>query len=229
MTRERADVLSTLAVLAAVLVLLGAVAAYAACLATAQPRALERLDDRGRGGDGPRPAPEPASAPSGGLGGGAIAGALERALLARMSGARHCREAPGGCEARVRRIAVAVAHEANRAGVDPWLVIAVILTESGGNSDAIGRSHGELGLMQLHPEGRWARAALAACTQRDYGARERCRGVHLLRQGVALLARCVSRYGLEPGLAAYHSGRRDSERGLAYARRILRLRAEMAE
>lgn len=79
MTRERADVLSTLCVLAAVLVLLAAISAWGAYLAAAQP-VLERLDDRSRGGDGPRSAPEPQSTPSGGLGSPTIAGALERAL-----------------------------------------------------------------------------------------------------------------------------------------------------
>lgn len=227
MTLARADLVSTLLVLAVTLLLASWAAWWWAALAAGQP-GLERPDDRGRREDGPRQAPELVTPPSGGLGGVAIAGALERVLLARMAGALHCREAPGGCAARVARLARAIAHESSRAGADPWLVAAVVLTESGGHPGAIGRSAGELGLMQLHPAGRWARTALAACTQRDYTARERCRGVHLLRQGVALLARCLSRYGREPGLAAYHTGRRDSERGLAYARRVWRLRDVLA-
>lgn len=159
-----------------------------------------------------------------------IVGGLERALLAHVtldaaSGrvAGHCRSAPGGCAARIRRIAVAIAHESALAGVDPWLVAAQATIESGLNSDALGRA-GELGLLQLHPRGAAARRALAACARET--DRRRC-GVHLVREGVRLLASAIARHGLEGGLAAYNAGRADSERGRAYARRVLRRRDEL--
>src|SRR5690606_30016581 len=49
---------------------------------------------------------------------------------------------------RIERVAV---HYAERYGVDPQLVLAIIETESSFNPNAVGTSHREIGLMQLHP------------------------------------------------------------------------------
>lgn len=176
--------------------------------------------------------------------GGVVVAALERALLAHAthpeSGhvAPHCARAPGGCAARIGRIARAIVAECTRAGCDPWLIAAIATVESSLDSGAVGRA-GELGLLQLHPAGPAARRALAACHEdratitrrgapRDPRSLERCRGIQLLRQGIWLLGWTIGRCGSrEAGLAAYNAGRCDggrSRRGLAYARRVLRQR-----
>lgn len=45
-----------------------------------------------------------------------------------------------------------VEQVAPKHGMDPKLVIAIIAVESNFNPKAIGKSHGEVGLMQLHPK-----------------------------------------------------------------------------
>lgn len=51
-------------------------------------------------------------------------------------------------ESEIRKVAT---QQAMEAGLDPQLVLAVIEVESSFNPKAVGQSHGEIGLMQLHP------------------------------------------------------------------------------
>lgn len=48
-------------------------------------------------------------------------------------------------------IAAAVAAASIKYGLDPRLIHTIIDIESSGNPNAIGRTHGELGLMQIRP------------------------------------------------------------------------------
>src|SRR5574341_81211 len=94
---------------------------------------------------------------------------IEAALLAHLtlgSGhhVRHCRGAFGGCRARVRRMAALFVRAGRDHQIDPWLLAALSLRESGGNPDAIG-ARGELGLMQLNPRSRAGTLAARLCSE----------------------------------------------------------------
>lgn len=54
-------------------------------------------------------------------------------------------------ESRQRIVKIAT-KAASEHGLDPKLVLAIIEVESNFNPKAVGRTHGELGLMQLRPE-----------------------------------------------------------------------------
>lgn len=151
---------------------------------------------------------------------------LERALLSfvtlddRGHVANHCAHAPRGCAARIHRIAVAFTAAGHFYEVDPWLIAAIATRESGLNPDALGRSHGELGLLQLHPQGVAARYA------RQEAAHGVDWGTALVRGGVWLLATCLLReHGDVPrALARYHTGHTGSHAGEVYARLVLERR-----
>ena len=101
----------------------------------------------------------------------AVSAALERAFDARLTiwtrpdGARvhayHCRSAAGGCRARIHHYAERIAEFSSEEQVDPFLVAAIVLRESGLNPFAEGTA-GERGIVQLHPEGRRSRRRLRA-------------------------------------------------------------------
>lgn len=151
---------------------------------------------------------------------------LEAALLERLAvwtrpdGGRiyiaHCRRAPRGCEDRVRRYAHAFVDAGAEHGVDPWLLAAIAMHESGLSPGAVG-SRGERGIMQLHPGARWGLEAARAC-RRD---RERCTEASV-GIAAALLRRAIDRCGGEAAaLGMYNSGRC---RVTGYSERVLRRR-----
>jgi len=94
------------------------------------------------------------------------------------------------------RLEELVQTTANRHGVDPNLVRAVIETESGGNPSAVSRK-GAVGLMQLMPT-----TALELGVRNMYSAQEN------LEAGVRYLHTLLIRYGgdLDRALAAYNAG-----------------------
>jgi transglycosylase-like protein with SLT domain len=94
------------------------------------------------------------------------------------------------------RLEELVQTTANRHGVDPNLVRAVIQTESGGNPSAVSRK-GAVGLMQLMPT-----TALELGVRNMYNAQEN------LEAGVRYLHTLLIRYGgdLDRALAAYNAG-----------------------
>lgn len=94
------------------------------------------------------------------------------------------------------RLEELVRTTANRHGVDPNLVRAVIETESGGNPSAVSRK-GAVGLMQLMPT-----TALELGVRNMYSAQEN------LEAGVRYLHTLLERYGgdLDRALAAYNAG-----------------------
>lgn len=130
--------------------------------------------------------------------------------------AHHCRTAPGGCEARLRAIALEMIRAGRAHGVDPWLLAAMAYRESGLNPDAIG-AVGEVGVLQLHPRSARGRRAIAARAR----APSRCTAavIWLAAEGLtASLARC----GSEPAaLGAYNRGHCGAT---SYSARVLRQR-----
>lgn len=161
-----------------------------------------------------------------------VAGELERALEERMLigvrvdgeriHVRHCRRAPGGCEARARRLARLFVDAGARHRVDAVVLAAIALKESGLDSRAVGRA-GELGLMQLHPRSPWGARARARCA----AGGEACDRV-VVDEAAALLATAIARCAeLDRALAMYNTGRCRSDRGALYARRVLRIRDEI--
>jgi membrane-bound lytic murein transglycosylase MltF len=144
--------------------------------------------------------------------------ALRNALLTRIRVGHtyiaHCRRAKGGCEQRVNELAVLLTHAAERYELDPYLLAALAIRESGLNPDAKG-AVGELGLMQLHPysapgvRARWVcKRAPRDCTRAVVFEA----AAHLRTQ----LRRCG---GLEYALTAYNCGTCGSS---DYARRVVR-------
>lgn len=140
----------------------------------------------------------------------------ERPSDGRVVYVHHCRTAPGGCDARLRAIALEMIRAGRIHGVDPWLLAAMAYRESGLNPDAIG-AVGEVGVLQLHPRSARGRRALAACAR----APSRCTAavIWLAAEG---LAASIARCGSEPAaLGAYNRGHCGAT---SYSTRVLRQR-----
>jgi soluble lytic murein transglycosylase-like protein len=87
-----------------------------------------------------------------------------------------------------------IAGAADRHGVDPALVRAVMAAESGGNPQA--RSPvGAMGLMQLMPG-----------TAKDLGVANAYDPAQNVEGGTKYLARLTEKFGVERGVAAYNAG-----------------------
>jgi hypothetical protein len=142
---------------------------------------------------------------------------------------RHCRKAPEGCPMRIATFSRYFVEASRIHDIDPWLVAAMAVAESGLNPFARG-PNGELGLLQIHPRNKRARRLRFA---RDAKYRNRCRDVvgacqrELVVELVGELARVVEHCGgLEAGLGAYNTGRCDPDVG--YVRKVLRIRKKLA-
>lgn len=166
---------------------------------------------------------------------GPMAVALARALTERLTvwrgGARrvyvrHCRRARSGCRARLVAFSRIIVQAAERHGVDPFLVAAMALRESGLNPFAEG-GIGERGLVQLHPRGVGSRVRFVQnenyrrrC-ERDPGACQE----EVLDIGTELVARSIARCGsVEEGLGCYNSGVCQTT---SYSRRVLEERENL--
>ncbi|MCB9626715.1 MAG: transglycosylase SLT domain-containing protein [Sandaracinaceae bacterium] len=146
----------------------------------------------------------------------------------RRTYASHCRAAPGGCRARIALYARLIARLSLEQDVDPFLVAAVVLRESGLNPFAEG-SVGERGIVQLHPRG--AGSDVEFVQSEPY--RRRCRATvdacqgEVLRVGIELLANSIRRCGgVEAGLGMYNGGTCQST---SYSRRVLSERSRLLE
>lgn len=121
---------------------------------------------------------------------------------------RRCREGPVDCEARLRAFASLILEIAPRHGIDPLLLAAMALRESGLDPAALGRNR-EAGIVQLHPRGAGRNIRFV----RDATYRNRCqRRVdacqrEVLEHGALTLEQGIERCGgLRGGLGAYASG-----------------------
>lgn len=126
----------------------------------------------------------------------------------------HCRAAHGGCGARARRMAALFVRAGTAHHLDPWLLVALAIRESGANPDAVG-ARGELGLLQLHPESRAGRLATRLCAESP----GECPWI-LVDAASRVLRASIDRCGDEGrGLVRYHGGRCGEPD--AYARSVL--------
>jgi hypothetical protein len=132
------------------------------------------------------------------------------------------------CRLRLEAFARIVSAAAGRHDLDPWLLLAVAVRESGLYPHAEGAA-GERGIVQLHPRGVGSRARFVrddlyfrACRRRFDG----CQG-EVVELGAAHLAGWVLRCGGEAaGLGGYNRGR-CGETG--YSRRVMVLRQSLQE
>jgi hypothetical protein len=156
---------------------------------------------------------------------------LARALDARLTvwkteggrviHARHCRSVRQGCRARIVTFAQWMVEVADDNRIDPFLLAAMAMRESGLDPFAEG-GVGELGLIQLHPRG----VGRGVKFVRSEAYRRHCRATpgacqrEVLEAGARLVARCIEQCGgVAAGLGAYNSGHCGEN---AYARRVLR-------
>lgn len=147
------------------------------------------------------------------------AGGLAHALVARLTVwtrpdgtpvlARRCRRGPVPCRERLAVFAGLIEDAARRHGLDPFLLAALAMRESGLDPSAIGR-RGEAGLVQLHPRG----AGRGIRYVHDAAYRESCQErldacqAPVLERGAEALAEAVRECGsLRAGLGRYASGR----------------------
>lgn len=142
--------------------------------------------------------------------------------------ASHCRVAPGGCRARIALYARLIADISQEQDVDPFLVAAVVLRESGLNPFAEG-GVGERGIVQLHPQGAGRDVEFVQSEpyrRRCRSAPDTCQG-EVLRVGIALLANAIRRCGgVDEGLGMYNGGTCEST---SYSRRVLTERSRLLE
>lgn len=122
----------------------------------------------------------------------------------------HCRRAPKGCRARLEAFATYFVEAGDAHGVDPWLLAAAALRESGMNPFAVGRA-GEVGILQMHPRNKHARRLRFV---RDPKYRKRCeREVgacqrELVDEAAGVMSRSIEICGdVETGLGMYNTGR----------------------
>jgi hypothetical protein len=159
---------------------------------------------------------------------------LQSALLTRVAvstnkrtgrtvPAFHCRHAAEGCEARLGRFAGYLVSAGQQHGIDPWLMAAMALRESGLNPFAQG-AIGELGILQINPGRRDARQVRFI---RDEWYRKRCRREpgacqqEVVNHAARVLARSLQlcKGDVEAALGAYNTGRCNGNK--RYTERIL--------
>lgn len=137
--------------------------------------------------------------------------------------ASHCRHAVGGCEERLARFAHYLVDAGRVHGIDPWLMAAMALKESGLNPFAMG-AVGELGILQINPGRRDAKTVRFI---QDEWYRKRCRkepgncqreivehAAHVLSRSLELCGGDVSK-----ALGAYNTGKCGGNR--RYSDRVL--------
>lgn len=161
----------------------------------------------------------------------ALTRALDRRMVVwktdtRVVYVQHCRSADGGCQRRVNTFARLIGEASERHGVDPFLLAAVAVRESGMDPTAAGAA-GERGIVQLHPRGPGARVRYVtseAYRRRCAHRADVCQG-EVLDAGARLLATTIDRCGdVRAGLGAYNRGRCGET---DYARRVMNERQRL--
>ena len=122
---------------------------------------------------------------------------------------QHCRAGRGGCRPRLAVFARWLVDVTSEHELDPFLLAAVALRESGLNPLALGGA-GEMGIVQLHPRGVGRRSKFVRSgwyrrfCARSAGACQR----EVLEIGAEHLSSAIGRCGsVEAGLGAYNSGK----------------------
>lgn len=135
---------------------------------------------------------------------------------------RYCRASRPGCEARIAALSRLFVSVGRRHGLDPYLLAALAIRESGLSPFAEG-GIGERGIVQLHPRGVGRRSRFV----RSESYRRLCRNradacqQEVLEIGAEHLQAWIARCGsLNAGLGGYNSGRCDGNPD--YTRRVLR-------
>ncbi len=143
----------------------------------------------------------------------ALSLALDRRMTVWRSGDRvvyvaHCRSARGGCAQRAATFATLIGEAARRHAIDPFLLAAVAIRESGMDPTAAGAA-GERGIVQLHPRGSGSSVRYV----QSEGYRRRCMRRadacqdEVLDAGARLLSNSIIRCGgVREGLGAYNRG-----------------------
>ncbi|MFW6198002.1 MAG: transglycosylase SLT domain-containing protein [Myxococcota bacterium] len=142
--------------------------------------------------------------------------------------APHCRYFRPGCEERIRALADLITEEAYAYDLDPFLIGAVAVKESGLDPTAVG-PRGSIGILQLNPRG--VGAGLRFTRQPDY--RRQCARLRvtacqepIIERGTEHLAGWLEQCDdLVPALAGYNSG--ECRQPSGYARRVLRIRDDL--
>lgn len=130
----------------------------------------------------------------------------------------HCKAAQDGCEQRISRYAAWFMQAARAHAVDPWLLAAMAVRESGLNPNVVG-AVGEFGVMQLHPKSPWGRVAKKRCQKAAS-----CTEV-VIDVAAELVARYMRLCSTETkALGAYNSGACLDN---GYAKRVLREREQL--
>lgn len=149
----------------------------------------------------------------------------------RRVATQHCRRAAEGCDNRLAEFARYLIDAAEQYGLDPWLLTAMAYRESGLNPFAVG-THGEKGILQLHPKNRRAQDVrfvqderYRARCQHQAGACQR----EVVERAAFILASSLQKCdsNVEHALGMYNSGRCGGSR--SYARRVLRERARLMQ
>lgn len=167
---------------------------------------------------------------------GVLEDALVRALdeqltvWKRPDGSRihiaHCRSAKGGCRARIEALAELLVDAGRKHAVDPFLLAAMAIRESGLHPEAVG-IRGSGGILQLHPHGVGADVRIV----RDARYRRQCRTKPAACQGPVIdigakhLAEWIEHCGeLRTALGGYNSGKCQINN---YPRKVLTVREKL--
>lgn len=145
---------------------------------------------------------------------------------ASVSYVKHCRDSDVGCSRRVFSLARLIDEASARYRLDPFLLAAVAVRESGLNPFAAG-SIGERGLVQLHPRGAGARVRFVQSERyrRRCARRPDACQAEVLDAGAHLLARCLRRCRrVKDALGAYNRGKCGETN---YARMVMRERQRL--
>lgn len=139
----------------------------------------------------------------------------------------HCRYARMGCAKRIKLLAQWIEDAAAKHGVDPLVLSAIALHESGLNPFAQGQV-GEAGIMQLHPQGVGRQVRFV----KDTGYRDRCKRTagacqkEVIDKAASLLATAIKTCGsVERALGYYNTGRCQTN---GYADRVMHRHATLS-
>jgi soluble lytic murein transglycosylase-like protein len=154
--------------------------------------------------------------------------AFSRAMI-RMSTSKHGWTRFRGLAGEQKALALAAIFwdESRKANLDPYLVAAVAQKESDFRIGLLG-SRGEVGIMQsFASDWRTANGLRASYACRETTEKLRKDALAAIRCGVRELAAHIKQCDgdVARGLSSYNSGNCDSEAGLGYAKRVLRILA----